>query len=939
MDDLNVPSIGNMMLGAVLVSAGYTFMVSVAASRRPRLMRSARWATLATVALVFCAVFTLAYSFQAHDFSIRYVARYSDRSMSALYLWTALWGGQDGSLLWWTCLSCLYIGAFTVWIGEKHRELQPVMFATLMSIVMFFVVIQLFAANPFATTFGAPPVDGEGLNPLLQNYWMAIHPPALYMGLTGWAVPFAFVVAALITGRLDEQWIHGTRRWVLLAWAFLSLGNILGMFWSYEELGWGGYWAWDPVENASFLPWLTATAYLHAVMIQERRGSMKVWCVFLLCLTFILTIFGTFLTRSGLIASVHSFARSDIGIYFGIYLILLCIFVYCLIGWRLVDLRSGVRIGWVEWTAGGLVGIIAGLVLVLTDVALSWPARLSVVPVGAAFVAGLKGIEILRLDILRIPASGSRPQRAMESLLSREFAFLMNNWILLGMAVFVLVATTFPLLSELLRGETVTVGPGYYNKWMVPFGLILLLLTGIGPLIAWRKATGKNLLYAFAFPVSVGVAMFTLHLAAGGLAGYPPFVAPDDIYETLTGRALGAIYSVTPLLSTTLCAFVIGTVLQEFARGTFVRMKRKNEFVLTALFELVSRARRRYGGYIVHVGIVLMFWGFTGSAYDIENESTLLPGQSMTVGDFEFRYERVRMESDTNKRAIYTELTVLRDGEALSVVEPAKFIYRSHPEMPTTEVAIQTTPLRDLYVIMSAVDPQTQRGTFRIIERPMVFWIWFGGAVLLLGVFIAAMPKLSEVLVDSPRRVTPKRRSPAVATAAILLFLVGALAFWALAPPRVSAQSDSSSSLHAGTVVIEDADERRLFSRLLCECGDCQRLPLHTCGCGWAEGMRAEMRAKLARGDDVNAIVANYRERFGAASIAIPSDEGLDRALWAVPLGAFVLAAFGLVIRARRWAAQGEADTSDAVTAADTDGVDEEYEDRLEDELRNLEGD
>ena len=939
MEALNVPSLGNMMLGAVLVSAGYTFMISVAAAGNPRLLKSARWGTLATIALVFCSVFLLAYSFQTHDFTIRYVSRYSDRSMSPLYLWTALWGGQDGSLLWWTFLSSLYIGAFTLWIGDKLRELQPVMFATLMSVLGFFVVLQLFAANPFATSFGAPPVDGEGLNPLLQNYWMAIHPPALYMGLTGWAVPFAFVTAALFTGRLDDEWIHAARRWVLIAWGFLSLGNLLGMFWSYEELGWGGYWAWDPVENASFLPWLTGTAYLHSVMIQERRGSMKVWAVFLLSLTFILTIFGTFLTRSGLIASVHSFARSDIGIYFGGYLIALCIFVFCLIGWRLPDLRAGKRIGWVEWSAGGAIGIVAGIILVLADVAVDWPARLSVVPVGVLFVGLLKGIELLRLDVMKIPAAPGRPQRTMESLLSREFAFLLNNWILLGMAVFVLVATTFPLLSELLRGETVTVGPDYYNKWMVPFGLILLLLTGIGPLIAWRKATGRNLLRAFAFPSAFAGIMFVIHLAGGEAAGYPPVVPPDEIYETLTGEVLGAIYSVTPLFSTTLCAFVLATVVQEFARGTLVRMKNKSEPAPLALLQLVSRARRRYGGYVVHVGIVVMFWGFTGSAYDVENESSLRPGETMSVGDFEFRYERVRMESDTNKRAIFTEVMVLRDGEELGVVEPAKFIYRSHPEMPTTEVAIETSFARDLYVIMSAVDAESQRGTFRIIERPMVLWVWLGGGILLLGVFIAAMPKLSEILADSPRRAgPPRKRGAAAAAAALLVILVGALAFWALAPPIASAQSDSSSSLHAGTVVIEDEEERRLFSRLLCECGDCQRLPLHTCGCSWAEGMRADLRGRLERGDDINEIVADYRERHGAASIAIPSDEGLDRMLWAVPIAAFVLAAFGLVIRARKWAAAGEAETDDAAGIDDED-LEAVYDDRLEEELRNLEGD
>lgn len=942
MESLDIPTLGNLMLGAILVAAGYTFMLSAASARRPRLLRATRWGSLATVALVMCAVMLLAYAFQSHDFRIRYIARYSDRSMSPTYLWTALWGGQDGSLLWWTFLTSLYIGAFTLWIGDRFRELQPVMFATLMSIIGFFIVLQLFAANPFATTFGAAPADGEGLNPLLQNYWMAIHPPALYLGLTGWAVPFAFVVAALVTGRLDERWIRGVRRWVLIAWAFLSLGNLLGMFWSYEELGWGGYWAWDPVENASFLPWLTATAYLHSVMIQERRGTLKVWNVFLLCMTFILTIFGTFLTRSGLIASVHSFARSDIGIYFGGYLIVLCVFVYALIAWRLPDLRRGERISWrtAIWPTG--LGFLAtsfwktAMLLELTNVEVPWTIVIGVVLASTAFIVVLKLLEILRLDILEIAPQEVRPRRTLESVLSREFAFLVNNWILLGMAVFVIIATTFPLLSEAVRGETVVVGPDYYNDWMVPFGLILLLLSGVGPLIAWRKATGKNLLRAFTFPGVFALIMFGLHLGLGDSLGFPAVVEADEIYDTWVGEALAAINSVMPVVATTLCVFVLGMVVQEFIRGVAVRMRNKGEFVLVALFGLVSRARRRYGGYVVHAGIVLMFWGFCGAAYDVETEATLLPGETMEVNDYTFRYERVRMESDPNKRAVTTVLSVLSDGEVVAQVEPAKFIYRSHPEMPTTEVAIRTTLRSDLYVIMSTVDPRTRRGTFRIIERPMVVWIWLGGALLLFGVFIAGTPRLSEVLGEA--RAPRPARSAAAAAAAALLLLFGALGYQALAPPSADAQADSSSTLHAGTVVIEDEEERRLFSRLLCECGDCQRLPLHTCGCSWAEGMRAELRGRLARGDEVNTIISDYRDRFGSASIAIPGDEGLDRALWAVPVTAVLFAAVALVIFGRRWARAGAATTSDA--AGEDEGEDDaKYDERLEEELRRLEGD
>ena len=866
---IDIPTLGTATLCAILVTAAYTFAVSIAAARgRPHLLRASRMGTFATIALVVTAVLLLAYAFQTHDFRIRYVARYSDRSMDPLYLITSLWGGQDGSLLWWSFLLSGYTFFFTIWIRDKHREIQPYAFATLMSILGFFVVLMLFAANPFATTFGAAPADGEGLNPLLQNYWMVIHPPALYLGLTGWAIPFAILVGALATGKLDDTWHHAARRWVLVAWAFLSLGNMLGMFWSYEELGWGGYWAWDPVENASFMPWLTGTAYLHSVMVTERRGMLKVWNVFLLGLTFIMTIFGTFLTRSGLIASVHSFARSDIGIYFAGYLVLLVIFVIGLIAYRVPKLKA---------------------------------------------------------------------QASLDSMVSREFAFLMNNWILLFMMVFILASTTFPLLSEWIRGETTTVGPPWYNKWMVPFGLMLLFLTGVGPLISWRKATGKNLRDAFIAPVSVAVAVGVLHAALGTWLGFAPLVEWESIYDTAIGAVLGAIYSVAPIASTTLCAFVLATVVQEFVRGTRARRRSTGEIVPVALFELVARAKRRYGGYVVHVGIVLMFIGFTGAAYDVEREASLQPGQSMEVGGYTFTFARMREDEDGNKRMLFGEVSISRGGDVIGQVSPAKFVYRTHPEMPTTEVAIRTGPLHDLYVVMSGVDVQGRRATFRIIKRPLVAWIWVGGAILLLGTLIAVSPSVRELLASWTSSPQPARAARAGAAITILLVLAGAAA-WAVfgSASLARAQADSSSTLHAGTVEIHSSVERRVFDGLLCMCGDCQRLPLSGCACGWAENMRAEVRAQIARGDDPNAIMDRYRERFGARAISIPGDSGLDRALWAVPISLGVVAAGVLVFFGRRWARRGAAETAQAAGRAQGVTADA-YDERLDRELRELE--
>src|SRR6187399_1347780 len=342
---LSLPGFGTLLLFGVLVLSAYTFAVAVMAGRgQARLLSSARLGAYATSALILCGVLLLAYAFVTHDFRIRYVSRYSDRSMSTTYLLTSLWGGQDGSLLWWSLLLSGYITGCVAWLKGRYRELQPYVIATLMVVLGFFAVLMLFAANPFETSIAGARPDGEGLNPLLQNYWMIIHPPCLYMGFVGCSVPFAFCVSALVTRRLDNEWVVAVRKWMLFAFLFLSIGNVLGMLWAYEELGWGGYWAWDPVENAACLPWFTAAAYVHSTMIQERRNFLKIWNVFLICLTFFLTIFGTFLTRSGLIASVHSFAKSDIGIYFAWFMGFIVASCAGLITWRLPQLRAQGRI-------------------------------------------------------------------------------------------------------------------------------------------------------------------------------------------------------------------------------------------------------------------------------------------------------------------------------------------------------------------------------------------------------------------------------------------------------------------------------------------------------------------------------------------------------------------------------------------------------------------
>src|SRR3954470_11207399 len=611
----SLPEFGTGVLYAILVAAAYTFAVGLAAGRgQPRLLRSARLGAYATAGVTLFPIALLAYAFVTHDFRIRYVAHYSDRSMPKTYLFTALWGGQDGSLLWWLFLLSGYTTVCVAWLGGRYRHLQPYVIATLMAIFGFFVVLMLFAANPFEATIAGARPDGEGLNPLLQNYWMIIHPPSLYTGFVGCSVPFAFCVAALATGRLDNEWIVAVRKWMLFAFMFLSIGNALGMAWAYEELGWGGYWAWDPVENAACLPWFSAAAYVHSTMIQERRNMLKVWNVVLICITFFLTIFGTFLTRSGIISSVHSFAQSEIGTYFLYFM-----------------------------------GLIAGTSL---------------------------GLIVWRLPMLRAKSE-------IEAVASREAMFVVNNWALLGAMTFILVSTMFPKLSELWH-ETVTVGPPFFNRWLAPIGITIFALMGLAPLFGWRKTSEGALKQAFKWPAIAFVGAAVLHFAVGQRFGYPAMVPRDPFYPGLVGVILQKIGSFAPVVVVSLAAFNVAVIVQEFQRGVSARRRSAEkrgepEGALGALFNLVAKNRRRYGGYIVHLGIVGMFIGFVGSAWNLEREVTLVPGQTHQIGEFNIKYLGTRMcpgnpkcsaeeQADLNKRMLFADFHVVRTGQDLGEI-------------------------------------------------------------------------------------------------------------------------------------------------------------------------------------------------------------------------------------------------------------------------------
>ncbi len=944
------PLFGSTVLLCVMVAAAYTFAVSLAAGAngRPRTLQAARFGGYGTVALIAVAVLCLAYAFVSHDFRLRYVAHYSDRSMSAAYLLTALWGGQDGSLLWWLFLLSLYIGVCIKWLGKRYLELQPYVIATLMAVVMFFCVLMAFAANPFSTSVAGARIDGEGLNPLLQNFYMIIHPPSLYVGFVGCTVPFAFAVAALVTGRLDHEWIVASRKWTLFAWLFLGIGNTLGMLWAYEELGWGGYWAWDPVENAAFLPFLTASAYVHSVMIQERRGLLKVWNVALVCLPFFLTIFGTFLTRSGAIASVHSFAQSSIGEYFVWFLVGLAAFAISLVLYRWPELRNlpptaqlrkaTLATGWII-----LLGCGPGLLFLADKLQMSTGVKVLILAsvAGSAVYAGVE--LVFRRMTMGMKLVSTRPE--IESIWSREFTFLLNNWALLGFMVFVLVATTFPMISEAVWKEKVTVGPPYYNAWVQPIGLTIFVLMGIGTLFGWKKTSNDALKQAFKWPLIALTLAAVLHVALGKKWGYPAVVYSDAIYPGTLGAMLRAFNAYTPVLGFSLCVFNAAVILQEYVL-LFASRKRTgaNKGVppilwylgilpglVYTLVTLSPSSRRRYGGYIVHFGIVLLFFGFNGKSWTVDRETALAPGQTYQVERLTLEYAGPRMEVDNTKRMIFADIKVYENGTSRGTLSPAKFIYKKMPESPTTEVSMLHSIRDDLYIVVGTVNPQTKMASLQIHLNPLVGFIWFGCIILICGSFICMWPELRP---QESRAWQFARGSAAVAASTMLGILLAIM-------PHPAFAQQTSSSLHSGTVRIENEKERELFGQVRCMCGTCARDLLTTCACSTAEDARNAIRAKLRAGETRDQILLAYQKEYGSESMAIPPNTGAMRAIYAVPLAAILGGGVGLGVLLHRWRAKSKTAPVDAGTGnARPRGATgrDEYDARLDEELKDLDG-
>jgi len=639
---------------ALIVALGLLVYAAVAGALaafrgRRRLAESARNALVAALGATAVASLVLLGALAAKDFTFTYVAEHTSRELPLGYTLAAFWSGQEGSLLLWL-LILLGLGVSAVLLnGRLTRDVLPWVVPILAGVATFFAVLLVFVATPFATQ--AAPLDGLGLNPSLQNPYMLAHPPLLYLGYVGLTVPFAFAMAALASRRTDERWIVATRRWTLAAWAFLGIAILVGAKWAYEEVGWGGWYAWDPVENAALMPWLVATAFLHSVMVQEKKDMLRVWNAILVAGAFVLSLFGTFLTRSGILSSIHSFTQSSIGPWFLGFITLVIAASTALILWRLPLLRSRTR---------------------------------------------------------------------LESLVSREAAFLYNNLFLVAFALTILWGVLYPIISEAVRGVTVTVGAPYYEFFAIAFGLPIVLLMGLGPLIAWRRASLRALGTSVLWPAAAALVTGAVLLS------------------------LGAGSSPAGLIGYTFAAFVLAAIVHEFARGTRARRATGSATWPRAFTSLVGRNRRRYGGYVVHAAIVLLLIGAIGiGGFSSSRETRLEPGESVTVAGYTLTLLGSDQRRAANSQELRARLAVERDGERLGTISPGKNRYFAE-EQTSNEVAIRSDPLRgeDLFVIADQFRGQTV--FLQVIVNPLVNLIWLAGLVFLAGSLVTLWPDARE---------------------------------------------------------------------------------------------------------------------------------------------------------------------------------------------------
>ncbi len=629
-----------------------------AKSGRRDLVKSGEHAVYVMFAFVTLSVAALEVLLMRSDFSIEYVAGYSNRDLPVFYKLASLWGGQKGSLLFWSWILTMYTALVALRNRRYAGKLIPYTLGILCVTSAFFLIMNTFAANPFerlmvdhgnGNMMAFAPQDGKGLNPLLQHPAMVIHPPMLYLGYVGFVVPFAFCLGALLTRELGSGWIKLARRWTLMAWLFLGTGILLGGRWAYVELGWGGYWAWDPVENASLMPWLAGTAFLHSVIVQERKNMLKVWNVVLILATYMLAIFGTFLTRSGIVSSVHSFARSSIGNYFVVFLVLMGAF---------------------------------SIYLVLT-----------------------------RLDFLK-------SDNQLDSYASREASFLFNNLILLAACFAVLWGTIFPVISELIQGEQVTVGAPFFNRINVPIALFLLFLTGVGPLLAWRKTSFESMKRIFMWPTIVGAITAVVSIVLGA-------------------------HTIYPVVAFGLAGFVTTTLVSEFTRATRARRRNTGENWMSALVGITATNKRRYGGYIVHFGFVLLIIGITGQAFTTEGWGEVKEGEKFTVGHYDFEALSIADVNDPNFVGMSATVAVYKNGKKIATLAPEKRHYAAS-DQTTSEVRMHHTVTEDVYVVFANMNEDTGKAVMQVWINPLVSWVWIGGFVIVLGTLVTLLPNRRE---------------------------------------------------------------------------------------------------------------------------------------------------------------------------------------------------
>ena len=657
--------LGSITLLLALIVAVYAVLGSVVGAVRgvPQLVESSRYATYTVPVVLSMATISLVVAFVTRDFNLEYVAAHSNRAMDYAYTWVALYAGNEGSLLFIALVLSIMAALAISLAPHSLKESMPYVNAIMMSVLAFFVAVMVTMANPFDTLPFTPP-DGQGINPLLRHPGMFIHPPVLMTGLIGMTVPFAFAMGALISGRNMNEWLDTGRVWGLVVWAMLGIGLLLGAWWAYTILGWGGYWAWDPIENAALMPWLGLTAFVHSVMVQKRRGMFRMWNIVLVNVSFTLALFGIFINRGGPVPSVHSFGASNLGWVFLAFLGFSLLFSFAVFFFRYGALK------------------------------------------------------------------GSRP---LESMLSREAAFLANNLLLLGVAFVTLWGVVFPLISQLFRGVTVTVGEPFYNQVNGPLLLVLILLMGVGPLLPWRSASWRSIRRALQLPAGATIVVVVSLLLLG-------------------------VHKPYPLIAFGLCALISGGILQEWARGTRVR-HRKGENYAAAFGRLIAANRPRYGGYIVHLAVVLVALGITGSSFfGMQKDVVLAPGEETKVGEYTIRYLGGITEESPDRTESFNTVEVSKSGKGARQMTLWRAFYPDF-RMISTKAAIHSTPVEDLYMV-SSESLEDGRVVFRFLINPLVWWIWLAGPVVIVGTVVALWPERQASLV---RARLPRRAEPAAA--------------------------------------------------------------------------------------------------------------------------------------------------------------------------------